>query len=584
MSDFAKSISDIFDGGLKFISAIWETIKSIFSFLFPYLLVAFILWVIVSTIRAYKKANTYAKERGYKDRQDYLDKVWRPRRKARKLAKQEQKMQNRALTAEQKSLIDAETKAWADESIGALDGFANEPYQQQLALQIETMKRHKLRRSFLFIPDPTMNELHHEIELSDDGKVERGLTSVFGKSQYIWTSHPTGKTVAEQTLPLSEIQISLASGRYDSESNQFNCINCGSPFSNLNDDVLHCPYCKGISYREDYKNLMTQLNVFAFNTIQRLETKLSSFLIRFAVIFAFIIVLLFSIYSLAVAFASDTVNAGTAALFQRLRALIPSLDDIFLALGINNPTARQWLRWIPAIFLLASPNIIYKIKTMFSERKYKIEKEIDLEIAQRQNAIAKLKRLDPLFSIDLAKSELLMMFKAIRLQTDHEGRKVWGIYTDPQHRNAMQAYFQTQPTAVDVIINQVILDRVWSEDSAKPYLSFYISYALLVESDCQFSLQSDEISITLTRNINGRTVLLDREGKAECPNCGAAVLLLTQDTCHYCQTAFHRDEMYWRIFDLAKATHIPHIDPEAEGSRRSTFRKATQTLRESIGR
>lgn len=185
----------------------WGWLKTGLGYLFLFLLAVFVLWLIVSIIRWYRQQDKKAQAIGYRNYRHYKQK-WRQHDKRKKL-------ENRDLTPDQKRLLDAETAVWETHSTKPLSGVANEPYIQQADLQLQALDRQNLKRQFQFHPDPTINELHHDIELDYDGKIQRGLTSVFGRSTTVWMDRLTGKTVAEKELPFAELQFSLASGRQD---------------------------------------------------------------------------------------------------------------------------------------------------------------------------------------------------------------------------------------------------------------------------------------------------------------------------------------------------------------------------------
>lgn len=322
---------------------------------------------------------------------------------------------------------------------------------------------------------------------------------------------------------------------------------------------------------------MTQMNVYSFNKLEEAETKISSLIIRHAGIIGFITTLLYLLVSWAYTLFSDQINSATNTIFLNL----PTPANILHRIGLSESTANYVMALLPFIVLLFLPSVIQH----FSVNRAKDRAEKPAREEARRKNLQHFQTTDPHFSVDLAKSEMLMMFKALRLSDPTAYPKIWGVYTLPENRIAMQQAFAASKPAVDILVTDVALDQIWSEQQdTQSRLRFLVNYDALEGRDQRYQLRSYQTAITLARNLHGKTLLLEGEHTAVCPICGAAVQLLNQDTCHYCQTAFHRDELYWRILDIS-----PSADPASSarssssgpdgGSRRSTLKDARDALR-----
>lgn len=539
------------------LSQIWDWVKIIGGVIIGALLLWFIGWVIVSTLQWYGQQDKKAQAKGYRNYKHYKQAVINPRREADKAERDAELAASRDLSPEQKRLLAAESAVWQSGSTGPLDGVANEAYIQQAELQLQALASNGLRRDFAFTPDATVNERHHDVQFDHDGKVTRGLTAVFGRSDFTWRQQTSGEVVASKSLPFSELQFALASGRQESSDKRFSCVNCGAPIPSSNDDVLHCPSCGAISYRSDYENLLTQINVFALNRFQQVETKTSSAILRNAervgLALSLLVFLGYCSYPLYAdklyeARAGEAFDNWLAELLEKLWPSGGGMGLVFVGL---------------IVLALAAPYVVGKIRAARARSQdAQIEAERDLRAGR-----AALQEQDPHFSVDLAKAEMLMMVKTLLLTGRDPSADSWAVYIDPANRAQLQQEFAGQKPVVDVIVNQAVLDQTDANDGGLSRISFYLNYDVLVAEGRSFTLRNRESTVELVRNAYGRTLVLDGDEPGRCPNCRAPVQLLTQDSCTACQTGLHRNETYWRISAITKASGAPAHAPTGQRER-----------------
>lgn len=568
------NIEQSFQDIIQWFQDAWEWIKNAFSFIFPYALGALLLYLLYISIVAFKNRDETAQKLGYKDYKD-----WRMHRAEKRQLfldnRKYRKEKARELTTEQNNLLSSMRRIWQEENVESLNGVANEAFIQQARQQVQKLNQNGIKRDFQFNPDPTINEFHHDIELADDGKIERGLTSVFGESTFLWLDRTNGNVLAKKNLAFSEIQFALASGIRDKATGDFICINCGGPIDAENDDVIHCPYCHSISYREDYSNLITQMNLYSFNKLQEGETRISTFILRYSTIISlFLAVIYLAFQTLAPIFVHKSTGM-LANFFNWFIQSVPNVATILQKIGIPEEVSSVVGNFLPITLFYFVPQLLIRIQNLFQERRQKIERER----MEHEARIHKFKKMDKLFSVDLAKSEMLMMFQSIRMNAESEDQKVWGVYTTPEHRTDIRNEFAKQNEAIDMIVNQVLLDDIWQESDGSIRIRFYVDYDLLQYNQSNFRLNNHKSLITLSKNRNGKTILLEGESTAKCPNCAAPVQLLNQDSCNYCQTGFHRDEMYWRINTIAKAKQAPKVLIDESGSRRNSLKRVLPFLK-----
>lgn len=550
------------------LAELWAWAKLIGGGILGLLLLWFIGWVIVSTLKWYREQDKKAQSKGYRDYRHYKQEVIVPRREAKQTEKDAALLEKRELTEQQQRLLTAESQVWQTRSTESLTGVASEPYIQQADLQLQAMAAAGLQREFEFTPDSTVNELHHGIEVNDDGKIKRGLTAVFGASRFTWRDQGSGEVMASRTLPFSELQFALASGRQRSEEQRYSCVNCGAPIEETNDDVLHCSHCGAVSYRSDYQDLLTQLNVYALNRLQQVETKASSAILRNKEKVGLAVTLL-------VILGSCTYPLYSESLFEATRGGgSERLSELLRTLGLS-PTAAGFTLLALVVALMWAPILWARLRESAANRTSEQQAAAEQRIGNQE----RFRSHDSDFSVDFAKSEMLMMFKALLLAGPDRTRDAWAVYTEPADREAMQQAMAAEEPAVDMIVNQAELDDLVSDDAGLSRLSFYVNYDVLQGVGRSFKLRNRQSTVHLVRNAHGRTLVLDGTDTAQCPNCRAPVLLLNQDACKFCQTGFHRDETYWRISQITPASGPPAA---TRGSKRARFSDAAPIIRDAL--
>lgn len=165
------------------------------------------------------------------------------------------------LTDQQRSLLAAVTQPWLARSTGPLSGVATEPFQQSIRLQLAKLDAAGVRTEFDFVPHRSVNARYRDPDRASDGKIERGVASVFGRVHQVWRSS-TGRQLASRKLADAELQFTLASGISSADGLEYTCTSCGHPIEQPNADAFTCPACGAIMRREDYQELVTGFNVF----------------------------------------------------------------------------------------------------------------------------------------------------------------------------------------------------------------------------------------------------------------------------------------------------------------------------------
>ncbi len=293
-------INQYLEVALDFIKKAFEFLKSSWRYitdnkwLFIGALIVLIFLISIPRRRKRRKElEEFALARGYKDVSEFRKEYWKYAFGLRK-EKQLEIEKARELTPLQKEVLHAEDMVWEENNPDHLTGLYKENYKDLVKTQIERFKHLGVKKDIHFEPDPKANEFYGLLEYEDDGKIKRALQSVFGEMLFAYYDS-SGKKLYNNTLPFSEVQFSLASGISDSEGKK-NCINCGSEIEYDNQDSYSCPYCKSKVYKEDYKNLVNQLNIFSYNIEEKIKFNLLNFVRSHPGLVAFFTGLLFVAY------------------------------------------------------------------------------------------------------------------------------------------------------------------------------------------------------------------------------------------------------------------------------------------------
>lgn len=165
--------------------------------------------------------------------------------------------------------------------------------------------------------------------------------------------------------------------------------------------------------------------------------------------------------------------------------------------------------------------------------------------------------------MDLAKGDMFIMFKSLFFATDGQNNNFINAYTSSKNREEIKTYLKKYDNVIDIIVTESTLTDIQSEGRQR--LAFYMEFdAICLEGSKAVAIK-DGVYITLVRNEHGRTQLLDDGVKTNCSSCGAPVDVYNQETCSYCQTGLHRDELFWRIESIKPGPRPKYIDNQRRG-------------------
>ena len=149
-------------------------------------------------------------------------------------------------------------------------------------------------------------------------------------------------------------------------------------------------------------------------------------------------------------------------------------------------------------------------------------------------------------------SELVLLFKTCWLSRSVDA--VWGVYTHPDRRQRLQDLARADAPMADLLVNEALFYEVASDPEAQR-VRCWLDYEVLQPVGNRLKFARRQVSVTLLRNADGRTTLV--EGQTRCPSCNATVDVATRPVCPDCGTDLMRDAMHWRIYDIDPATERP---------------------------